>query len=99
MLRHCLKIGTIVVKHANPSGVSIEPDHLKSYLSAINCDPKCFWGILACNYKVNFKIAKRYKNYYEVIIADEYEAKVKVVQSKNLRLIDSSKIKIKNETK
>ncbi len=95
--------GTIVVKHANPSGVSIEPDHLKSYLSAINCDPvSAFGGILACNYKVNFKIAKKIiQNYYEVIIADGYEAKaLKLFKSKkNLRLIDSSKIKIKNENK
>ena len=67
--------GTIIVKHSNPSGVSIETNILKSYLSAINCDPEsAFGGILACNYKVNFKIAKEIiKNYYEVIIANGYD--------------------------
>ena len=90
--------GTVVVKHANPSGVSIESDHLKSYLSAINCDPiSAFGGIMACNYKINLKIAKEIiKNYYEVIIANGFDkAAIKLFKSKrNLRLIDSTKTKL-----
>jgi len=67
--------GTVIVKHANPSGVSIENDHLKSYLSAMNCDPiSAFGGIVACNYKISFKIAKEIiKNYYEVIVANGFD--------------------------
>ena len=89
--------GTIIVKHSNPSGVSIESNILKSYLSAINCDPvSAFGGILACNYKVNFRIAKEIiKNYYEVVIANGYDKKaIKLFKNKkNLRIIDSKEFK------
>ena len=89
--------GTIIVKHSNPSGVSIESNILKSYLSAINCDPvSAFGGILACNYKVTFKIAKEIiKNYYEVVIANGYDKKaIKLFKNKkNLRVIDSKEFK------
>ena len=95
--------GTVVVKHANPSGVSIETNHLKSYLSAMNCDPiSAFGGIVACNYKINLKIAKEIiKNYYEVIIANGFDKKaIKLFKSKkNLRLIDSTRIIINKSNK
>ncbi len=95
--------GTVIVKHANPSGVSIENDHLKSYLSAMNCDPiSAFGGIVACNYKISFKIAKEIiKNYYEVIVANGFDIDaLKLFKTKkNLRLIDSSKIIIKKDNK
>ncbi len=89
--------GTVIVKHANPSGVSIENDHLKSYFSAMYCDPiSAFGGIVACNYKVSLKIAKEIiKNYYEVIIANGFDKKaIKLLKNKkNLRLIDATKVK------
>jgi len=89
--------GTVIVKHANPSGVSIENDHLKSYFSAMNCDPiSAFGGIVACNYKLSLKIAKEIiKNYYEVIIANGFDKKaIKLLKNKkNLRLIDATKVK------
>ena len=95
--------GTVIVKHTNPSGVSVEFDHLKSYISAINCDPvSAFGGILACNYRVNLKIAKEIiKNYYEVVIADGFDKKsIKLFKNKkNLRLIDSSQTKLENYNK
>ena len=89
--------GTVIVKHANPSGVSIENDHLKSYFSAMNCDPlSAFGGIVACNYKLSLKIAKEIiKNYYEVIIANGFDKKaIKLLKNKkNLRLIDATEVK------
>ena len=95
--------GTVIVKHANPSGVSVEVDHFKSYISAINCDPiSAFGGIVACNYRVNLKIAKEIiKNYYEVVIADGFDKKsIKLFKNKkNLRLIDSSQTKVENYNK
>ena len=91
--------GVVIVKHANPSGVSIENDKLKSYLSAMNCDPvSAFGGIVSCNYKISIKIAKEIiKNYYEVIIANGFDKKaLKLFKlKKNLRIIDSSDIKLK----
>ena len=95
--------GTIIVKHTNPSGVSIESNKLKSYLSAVNCDPvSAFGGVIACNYKVNFKIAKKIiKNYYEVIIANGFDKKsIKLLKNKkNLRVIDSKEFKAQKHNK
>ena len=95
--------GTVIVKHSNPSGVSIETNHLRSYLSAMNCDPiSAFGGVVACNYKINLKIAKEIiKNYYEVIIANGFDKKaIKLLKSKkNLRLIDSTRFTINKSNK
>ncbi len=95
--------GTVIVKHSNPSGVSIETDHLKSYLSAMNCDPiSAFGGIVACNYKISLKIAKEIiKNYYEVIVANGFDkAAIKLFKSKkNLRLIDSTRVALNKYNK
>ena len=80
-------IGTVIVKHANPSGVSIEFDHLKSYFSAVNSDPiSAFGGIVACNYKINLKIAKEIiKKYYEVVIGNGFDKKaIKLFKKKKI---------------
>ena len=96
-------IGTVIVKHANPSGVSIENNKLESYFSAINCDPiSAFGGVLACNYKITVKMAKEIiKNYFEVIIANGFEKSALNLfkNKKNLRLIDSSNIILRNGNK
>ena len=95
--------GTVVIKHSNPSGVSIESNHLKSYLSALNCDPlSAFGGVIGCNYKINEKLAKEIiKNYFEVIVGNGFEDKaLKYLKSKkNIRVIDSYKFIIKNKYK
>ena len=95
--------GVVIVKHANPSGVSIEKNQLKSYKSAMNCDPiSAFGGVVAFNFKLNLKIAREImKNYYEVIIANGFDIKaLRLLKHKiNLRLIDSSKIKEKQNYK
>ena len=95
--------GTVIIKHANPSGVSIENDHLKSYLSAMNCDPiSAYGGVVSCNFKLSQKIAKEIvKNFYEVIIANGFDQSVLKLfkNKKNLRLIDSSKIELNKNKK
>ena len=46
--------GTVIVKHANPCGVSISANNLKSYQMALACDPvSAFGGIVSCNFKIN----------------------------------------------
>tara|TARA_B100000965_G_scaffold175920_1_gene146701 strand:- start:1628 stop:2653 length:1026 start_codon:yes stop_codon:yes gene_type:complete len=91
--------GVVIVKHTNLCGVSIENNKLKSYLSAKNCDPlSAFGGVLACNFKLNNQVAKEIsKKYYEVVIANGFQAKTqKLLKSKkNLILIDSSEVKLK----
>ncbi len=86
--------GTVIVKHANPCGVSIIKNNLKSYQSALECDPvSAFGGIVLCNFKINKNLALELnKTFLEVIIAKGFDlSALKILKSKkNLRLVDSS---------
>tara|TARA_B100001093_G_scaffold519330_1_gene607827 strand:+ start:1667 stop:3202 length:1536 start_codon:yes stop_codon:yes gene_type:complete len=90
--------GTVIIKHANPCGVSILNNNLDSYMAALACDPvSAFGGIVACNYKIKEKLALELnKIFLEVVIANGFEKKaIKVFKSKkNLRLIDASHFSI-----
>ncbi|MDB9744998.1 bifunctional phosphoribosylaminoimidazolecarboxamide formyltransferase/IMP cyclohydrolase [Pelagibacteraceae bacterium] len=92
--------GTVIIKHANPCGVSIHKNALESYKLALACDPiSAFGGIISCNYKINKTLAKELKNIFlEVIIANGFDREALNIlkNKKNLRLIDSSNFKIKN---
>ena len=45
--------GTVIVKHANPCGVSALKNDLDSYKFALACDPiSAFGGIVSCNFKI-----------------------------------------------
>jgi phosphoribosylaminoimidazolecarboxamide formyltransferase/IMP cyclohydrolase len=87
-------IGTVIIKHANPCGVSIQKDHLKSYKSALACDPiSAFGGIVSCNFKISKNLAiELNKLFLEVIIANSFDkdALKLLKKKKNLRLIDAS---------
>tara|TARA_B100000989_G_scaffold61633_1_gene42433 strand:- start:326 stop:1882 length:1557 start_codon:yes stop_codon:yes gene_type:complete len=89
-------VGTVIVKHGNPCGVSALKNNLDSYKSALQSDPvSAFGGIVSCNYKITQKIALMLnKIFLEVIIANGFEKKALQILKlkKNLRLIDSSKI-------
>ncbi len=86
--------GTVIVKHANPCGVSIKKNHLESYKSALECDPvSAFGGIVSCNFKITKLLAHELsKLFLEVIIANKFDAiALKILKrKKNLRLIDAS---------
>ena len=90
--------GTVIVKHANPCGVSINKNKLNSFKNAYNCDPiSAFGGIVSCNFKINRNVANELKNIFlEVIIANGFEKEaLKILQKKkNLRLIDASNYSI-----
>jgi len=92
--------GTVIVKHANPCGVSINKNNLKSYHLALACDPiSAFGGIVSCNYKINKILAMQLNNIFlEVIIANGFDsAALKVLKKKkNLRLIDATNFAMKN---
>jgi len=92
--------GTVIVKHANPCGVSINKDKLKSYRLALACDPvSAFGGIVSCNYKVNKALAIELNNIFlEVIIANGFDPEaLKVLKKKkNLRLIDGTNFIMKD---
>jgi phosphoribosylaminoimidazolecarboxamide formyltransferase/IMP cyclohydrolase len=95
--------GTVIVKHANPCGVSIKKDNLQSYIAALKCDPvSAFGGIVSCNYKITKKIAQELnKLFLEVIIANNFDTDaLKILKSKkNLRLINASKYVFKENLK
>jgi phosphoribosylaminoimidazolecarboxamide formyltransferase/IMP cyclohydrolase len=95
--------GTVIVKHANPCGVSIKKNNLQSYIAALKCDPvSAFGGIVSCNYKVTKIIAQELnKLFLEVIIANNFDTEaLKILKSKkNLRLINASKYFFKEDLK
>ena len=68
-------IGTAIVKHANPCGVSILKNKLDSYKAALACDPtSAFGGIVSCNFKIDKKLALELnKIFLEVIIANGFD--------------------------
>ena len=94
-------IGTVIIKHANPCGVSINKDHLKSFKSALACDPiSAFGGIVSCNFKVNLDLASELnKLFLEVIIGNGFtESALKLLKKKkNLRLIDATNYSFKEK--
>ena len=96
------KSGTVIIKHANPCGVSENKDTLISFKNAYASDPiSAFGGVIACNYKIDEKIASEInKNFLEVLLAkgfDKYSLKI-LRRKKNLRIIDISSFKLKNLT-
>ena len=95
--------GTVIIKHANPCGVSIKKNHLQSYVAALKCDPiSAFGGVVSCNYKVTKTIAEELnKLFLEVVIANNFDADaLKILKTKkNLRLIDASKYIFKEDLK
>ncbi|MBD1139387.1 bifunctional phosphoribosylaminoimidazolecarboxamide formyltransferase/IMP cyclohydrolase [Pelagibacterales bacterium SAG-MED46] len=96
-------IGTVIVKHASPCGVSIKKDHLESYKSALACDPiSAFGGIVSCNFKITKRLAVELnKLFLEVIVANGFDTNaLRLLKSKkNLRLIDASNYSFKENLK
>ena len=86
--------GTVIVKHANPCGVSINKDNINSYKLALACDPlSAFGGVVSCNYKVSKNLAiELNKLFLEVIISNGFdkEALKLLKKKKNLRLVDAT---------
>tara|TARA_B100000900_G_scaffold303183_1_gene261766 strand:- start:39 stop:1574 length:1536 start_codon:yes stop_codon:yes gene_type:complete len=86
--------GIVIMKHANPCGVSILKNDVECYKSALTCDPiSAFGGIVSCNFKISKKLAiELSKLFFEVIIAKNFESSaLKILKKKkNVRLIDAS---------
>ena len=90
--------GTVIIKHANPCGVSVLKNKLDSYKSALACDPvSAFGGIVSCNFKINQNLALELnKIFLEVIIANGFDKDaLKILKlKKNLRIVDASKFSL-----
>ena len=94
------KCGTVIIKHANPCGVSENKSRLESFKNAYASDPlSAFGGVIACNFKINRRIAVEIgKNFHEVILGKGFDKEsLKILKiKKNLRLIDISNYKSSN---
>ena len=94
-------IGSVIVKHGNPCGVSIHKDNTKSFMLAHKCDPiSSFGGIVSCNFKINKKLAIIInKLFFEVIIAKGFDKEALSILKKknNLRLIDCKNLKMSDQ--
>ncbi len=94
------RAGTVIIKHANPCGVSKHKNPIDSFKNAYACDPiSAFGGVIACNYKISKNIALEInKNFLEVILGKGFDKEsLKILKKKkNLRIIDISKFKPKN---
>ena len=95
------KPATVVIKHANPCGIAVNKNPLLSFKNAYECDPvSAFGGVIACNYKMNKKVANEItKNFLEVILSNGFDKEsLKILKrKKNLRIIDISKFKYKDQ--
>ncbi len=93
-------LGTVIIKHGNPSGVSIKQNKIESFRNALKCDPvSAFGGVISFNFKVNKILAEELsKMFLEVIVANGFEASaLKILKRKNnLRVIDASKLIVDN---
>ncbi len=92
--------GTVIIKHANPCGVSENKVPLISFKNAYASDPiSAFGSVVACNYRINKKEALEInKNFLEVILAKGFnkDALNILKKKKNLRIIDISNFNLKN---
>ena len=92
--------GTVIIKHANPCGVSENKVPLISFKNAYASDPiSAYGGIIACNYKITKQIALEInKNFLEVILARGFDKNSLEIlkKKKNLRIIDISNFKLNN---
>ncbi len=89
--------GTVIIKHANPCGVSKNSNKVESFREALATDPiSAFGGIVSCNFKISKNIALELnKLFLEVIIGVGFDKNSLTIlkKKKNLRLIDASRFK------
>ena len=94
-------LGTVIVKHANPCGVSCEKDQLSSFKNALSCDPiSAFGGVIAFNSVITKKMAfELNKIFFEVILSKGFRKDaLKILKKrKNIRLIDYNRFNLSNK--
>ena len=93
--------GTVIIKHANPCGASLEKNKIVSFKNSLACDPvSAFGGVVGINSIVSKALALELnKIFFEIIIAKGYEKEaLKILKKKrNIRLINSNNFSLKNK--
>ncbi len=93
--------GTAIIKHANPCGVSVEKNQIKSFKEAFYCDPiSSFGGVVAINSIITKKLALELnKNFFEAIISRGFKKDaLKILKKrKNLCLLNCDKYNLANK--
>jgi len=87
--------GSIIVKHANPCGASMDKNQITSFRNALACDPvSAFGGVVGINSTISKKLALELnKVFFEIIIfKDIKKDALKILKKKkNVRLINFNK--------
>ena len=90
--------GIVIIKHANPCGVSTEKDQIRSFKNALICDPvSAFGGVVAINSTISRKLALELnKIFFDIIMSRGFKKDaLKILKKrKNIRLIDCSKFNL-----
>ena len=93
-------MGTVIVKHGNPCGVSLNKNNTQSFMLAYKCDPiSAFGGVVSCNFKISKKLAiELNKLFFEVIIGNGFDKSALAIlkRKKNIRVINAQNYKISN---
>jgi len=93
--------GVVIIKHANPCGVSVENNRIKSFKNALACDPiSSFGSVVAINSIITKKLAVELnKIFFEIIISKGFKKDALKILSKrkNIRLINCSKFALVNK--
>ena len=95
------KEGTVIIKHTNPCGVSIEKNQIRSFKNALRCDTvSSFGGVAGVNSLITKKLATELsKKFFEVIIAINFSKDaIKILKKrKSIRLIKFDKFNLTNK--
>tara|TARA_B100001057_G_C22810254_1_gene935117 strand:+ start:160 stop:1077 length:918 start_codon:yes stop_codon:yes gene_type:complete len=91
---------SIILKHTNPCGVASAKNIELAFEKSYDSDPKsAFGGIILLNRKVSSRLAKKiYKNFYEMVVALDFDREALQIlkKKKNLILLKIPKIKNPN---
>ncbi len=96
-LREFSEPTSIILKHTNPCGVASAKNIEIAFNRSYESDPKsAFGGIILLNRDLNYRLAKKlYKNFYEMIVAKDFDKDaLKILEKKkNLILLKIPNIK------
>ena len=93
--------GSVIIKHANPCGISLEKNQNKSFKNSLLCDPiSAFGGTVAINSIITKKLALEIsKVFFEIVVAKGFNKdSLKILKrKKNIILIDIKKYDFTNK--